>query len=1239
MKKYNIINNTLGWIIFAVAAFTYLSTIEPTASYWDCPEFVAQAFKSEVGHPPGNPIFILAGRFAANFAGGDVMKVAKCVNAMSALLSAATILLLFWTITHLVKRLVVRDGEDDKMSLAQYLVVMGSGVCGALAYTWSDTFWFSAVEAEVYAFSSFCTALVFWLILKWENRASELQSDRWIILIAYVFGFSLGVHLLNLLCIPAIALVFYYRNYKHTTVTGSLITLAISFAVIVLILWGLEPGFVELGGYFDYFFVNVLGVPYNVGVVVYAVLTLAAFGWCIYELHRGGSDKAISWSFFLSIFMSGIPFIGESMFIPVVILVALGLYLFRFMKKVPVRIFSNVILSILMIFIGFTCYSLIIVRSNANTPLDENSPNSMFALSGYLSRDQYGKTPLLYGQVYTATTPQYQSDENGRATARMTKGAKQYTRVVKTHAGEPDRYIMKGYNGDLVYPREMCMLFPRVWSAQHTDYYNSYFNVQENPFDNVLATIVVDADGNPDTRFQQSQQLLPRPSFGDNLDFFFGYQLNYMYFRYFMWNFAGRQNDIQGLNGQSGDVTRGNWISGIPAIDNARLGDQSLMPTDYTTGNKGHNVFYCLPLLLGIIGLLWQAFAGKRGIEQFWVVFFLFFMTGIAIVLYLNQPPLQPRERDYAYAGSFYAFAIWIGMGVAGLWRAAVWLLTKGKKAKTENEAAQIDRQASSSTPALAMAVVAAVIGLLVPLQMVSQTWDDHDRSNRYACHDFGMNYLSSVAPNGIIFTNGDNDTFPLWYLQEVEGYRTDVRVVNLSYLATDWYISQMQRAAYQSKPLPMLADPTTYAYDSRQGNLIDGGDTDTKMSVDQALTKDYSDNSDTSDDGHVTGHLPSGNLYIPANVDAAVAAGIIKKSQADQAQSNIDIDLLAAHRGEPTIQLTSSDLMALDIINASIKGGWKRPCYFACTVDNRLYTVYSPYLQNTGMAYQITPLRTQSMGQDPVCNTDTMYRNVTERFRWGGLDQPDAEKKLYLDETVRRMVSTTRSQMINLAGDLANEADTFKLAGDKARAQQRVKMALNVLDLMVKKMPERVCPYSFVIFNDSYISAKMAMSQVYEQLSKTASRPDLHSKAVALLEQDAMRYSQWLKFEASLPEGLGMCDQDRNVCNAFYPQLMMYYKQINAGGYNALLQKLRAHGVNTNQVEYNIKALLRQQQQYQQQSMIEAQRAAAAAVDSTAPQGQNMPGQGGDQDGNSNPLMGLQGMPGGSGEGDDQRQ
>ncbi len=1242
MKKYNIINNTLGWIIFVVAAFTYLSTIEPTASYWDCPEFVAQAFKSEVGHPPGNPIFILAGRFAANFAGGDVMKVAKCVNSMSALLSAATILLLFWTITHLVKKLVVRDGDDDNMTLAQYLVVMGSGVCGALAYTWSDTFWFSAVEAEVYAFSSFCTALVFWLILKWEDRADKPQSDRWIILIAYVFGFSLGVHLLNLLCIPAIALVFYYRNTKHSTVKGSLITLAISFVAIVLILWGLEPGFVELGGYFDRFFVNVLGLPYNSGVVVYAVLTLAVFGWCIYSLYKGTNEKAMSWSFFLSILFSGIPFIGESMLIPVIILVALGVYLFKFMKKVPVRIFSTTILSILMIFIGFTCYSLIIIRSNANTPLDENSPNNMFALSSYLSRDQYGKSPLLYGQVYTATTPQYQSDESGRATARMTQGSAQYARVVKTSPNQPDHYVKTGYNGDLVYPSEMCMVFPRIWSSQHTDYYNSYFNTQENPFDNVLATVVVDANGNPDTRFQQSQQMLPKPSFADNLDFFFGYQLNYMYFRYFMWNFAGRQNDIQGLNGQSGDVTRGNWISGIPAIDNARLGDQSLMPTDYTTGNKGHNVFYCLPLLLGIIGLLWQAFAGKRGIEQFWVVFFLFFMTGIAIVLYLNQTPLQPRERDYAYAGSFYAYAIWIGMGVAGLWRAVVWLLKRGKTAKSEAEAVEIEHKASSSAPSLLMAVVAAVIGLIVPLQMVSQTWDDHDRSNRYACHDFGMNYLSSVAPNAIIFTNGDNDTFPLWYLQEVEGYRTDVRVVNLSYLATDWYISQMRRAAYNSAPLPMQAQATSFAYDSRQGNLVDGDDIDTKMSVEQALAKDYSNNSDVSIDGHVTGHLPSGNLFIPANLDAAVKAGIIKASDKDRASSNIDIDILDAHHGEQTIQLTSSDVMALDIINSSIKGGWKRPCYFACTVDSRLYEVYSPYLRNTGMAYQVTPIRSQAMGQDPVCNTDTMYRNVTERFRWGGLDKPGAEK-LYLDETVRRMVSTTRSQMLNLAGQLADEADTLNAAGNKADAEKRMTMALNVIKLMETKLPEKVCPYSFVIFRNNYISAKMAMAQIYEELNKTFNNASLHSKAVSLLEQDAKRYSQWLKFQASLPDGLDMCDQDKNVCNGFFPQLMMYYKQINAGGYNALLKKLQGLGVNTNKVESDIKALLQQQQQYQQQQVMQAQRAAMAAMDSTAPQGQQGQGQnGGDGNGGgdeSNPLMGLQGMPVGNADGDDQRQ
>lgn len=1227
MKKYNLINNALGWIIFAVATFTYLATIEPTASYWDCPEFIAQAFKSEVGHPPGNPIFILAGRFAANFAGGDVMSVAKCVNAMSALLSAATILLLFWTVTHLVKKLVVRDGEEAGMTLAQYLVVMGSGVCGALAYAWSDTFWFSAVEAEVYAFSSFCTALVVWLMLKWEDRADQPGSDRWIILIAYVFGLSLGVHLLNLLCIPALALIFYYRKFKDTNVKGSLITLLISFVTIVLILWGLESGFVELGGYFDIFFVNTLGMPFNAGVIFYTLLTLAIFAWCIYELYRGASDSRMRLSFFLSILVSGIPFIGNNWFIPVIIIAAVGGYLFKFLKKVPVRIFSNVILSILMIFIGFSCYALIIIRSSANTPLDENSPNTMFALSSYLSRDQYGKSPLLYGQVYTAQSPQYMSDDaSGSAQTNVKKLNAQYARQVKTAVGQPDKYIKTGYNVDLVYPKEMCMVFPRIWSSAHTEYYNTFFDVAHNPFNTTAATVIVDQNGNVDNRFQQAVQVWPRPSFMDNLQFFFGYQLDYMYFRYFMWNFAGRQNDIQGMNGQAGDVTRGNWISGFSAIDNARLGNQELLPKDYSTDNKGHNVFYCLPLILGIIGLLWQAFAGKRGIEQFWVVFFLFFMTGIAIVLYLNQTPLQPRERDYAYAGSFYAYAIWIGMGVAGLWRSALWLMKRGKQVKNENEAQELDRKVSAGAPSLALAAVVALIGLAVPLQMVSQTWDDHDRSGRYAAHDFGMNYLSSLDDNAIIFTNGDNDTFPLWYLQEVEGFRTDVRVVNLSYLATDWYIAQMQRAAYDSKPLPMQATSTTFAYGDRQGNIV--GEDETHMPVGKALETLYTDSSSVSIDGRVTGNLPYYNMFIPVNVEAAVKAGVIRADQRDQAHDAINVNLMVGHEMEQTIQVSSSDVMALDLINSSITQGWKRPVYFASTVDSRMYMPYSPYMQNTGMAYEITPLVTQSYGADPVSNTVKMYDNVMNKFKWGGLDKAEPGS-IYLDETCRRMVGTTRSMLIGLAGDLANEADTLLMGkGNAAQAASRIDKALKVLDLMQAKLPEKACPYSFVLFREQYLGGKMAMAQVYEQLSKSAKRDDLHKKAVELMAQEVDYYAQYLVFIQSLEQGKAVCEMDQRVADVYFPQVLTYYRQLDPKGFAKIMAKVKGKGVNTSEVQLSIERLNAAQGQ---QAHMEAMMQRAAEQDTTSPQGGSNDGGGGDSRQSEAAMMALQGLAGGA--------
>ena len=764
MSRYRLVNNTLGWLCFVIAAVTYLCTLEPTASFWDCPEFIAQGTKLEVGHPPGNPIFMLAARFFVNFAFGDYSKAALMVNTMSGLLSAGTILLLFWTITHLVKRLIVRD-EATGVSLVQMLVVFGSGLCGALMYAWSDTFWFSAVEGEVYAFSSFCTALVFWLILKWENRADQPHADRYLILIAYIIGVSIAVHLLNLLCIPAIVLVIYYRKFRNTTAKGSLLALAISAVVVGLILYGLVPGFIEVSQYFELFFVNTLGCGYNVGVVVYAALFVAVAIWSVSALYRQRSAGEIRLSFLCAILLSGIPFIGSSLWIPVIIMVALALYLWL-AKKLPVRILTLVSLSVLVIFVGYSSYALLLIRSSANPPMNQNAPDNVFALSSYLNREQYGETPLFYGPSFKSTVL-YEVDGAGNYNFKRRPATTLYEKAVKASPADPDRY--ESYLSDKRYIMTPNMLFPRMYSTApgHPVAYMEWTNLAESDLPLEEAPILVDRDGNT----VQSAQL-PRPSMVQNLRYFFNYQLNYMYWRYFMWNFAGRQNDFAG----NGEANRGNWISGIPFIDNPRLGDQSLLPADYGKNNKGHNVFFMLPLLMGIIGLTWQAFCSKRGIEQFWVIFFFFFMTGIAIVLYLNQPPLQPRERDYAFAGSFYAFAIWVGMGVAGL-SALINYLLKNSKADDEGCPVYTD-----SRKAFYVAIAACAVGIAVPLQVVSQTWDDHDRSGRYTTRDFGMNYLSSLDENAIIFTNGDNDTFPLWYAQEVEGYRTDVRVVNLSY-------------------------------------------------------------------------------------------------------------------------------------------------------------------------------------------------------------------------------------------------------------------------------------------------------------------------------------------------------------------------------------------------------------------------------------------------------------------------
>lgn len=764
MKKFRLIDNILGWLAFLVAAFVYCSTIEPTASFWDCPEFIVTGYKLEIGHPPGAPFFMLTANLFSHFA-SDPSKVAYMVNMMSGLLSATCILFLFWSITHLVRKLIVKTPED--MSLGKLIAIEGSGLVGALIYTFSDTFWFSAVEGEVYAYSSAFTAVVFWLILKWEDHADEPHSDRYLVLITYMTGLSIGVHLLNLLCLPAIVLVFYYRKFPNANLKGSLIALALSFLMIAIILYGVVPGIIKVGGWFELFFVNDLGCPFNTGEIIYIILLVAIVIWAIYESYIDKHPVRENLSFLLGIGMLGIPFIGygvSAFLIGLVILIALWFVLRWKVSKKPLvssRIKNTTLLCMLMLMIGYSSYALIVIRSSANTPMDQNSPEDIFTLGTYLSRDQYGDSPLFYGEAYTS---QVQFDRDGDyCKPRVKQGAPIYQRKEKASPDEKDSYFIVRYKNDYTYAQNM--IFPRMWDSSHAQSYESWMG-------GIDGTIV---------DYDRCGEIVPVkiPTQFENLRFFLSYQCNFMYWRYFMWNFAGRQNDIQGY----GELEHGNWITGIPFLDNLRLGDQDLLP-DELKENKAHNVFFCLPLLLGLIGLFWQAYKGQEGIRQFWVVFFLFFMTGLAIILYLNQTPMQPRERDYAYAGSFYAFAIWTGLGVAGI----IDILRKYKL-----------------KGALVSAIV-SVICLLVPIQMASQTWDDHDRSGRYTCRDFGQNYLMSMQDEGnpIIFTNGDNDTFPLWYNQEVEGVRTEARVCNLSYLQTDWYIDQMCRPAYDSPSLPI---------------------------------------------------------------------------------------------------------------------------------------------------------------------------------------------------------------------------------------------------------------------------------------------------------------------------------------------------------------------------------------------------------------------------------------------------
>lgn len=990
MKKFQLANNVTGGLIFVIAATVYLMTIEPTASFWDCGEFITSAYKLEVGHPPGAPLFMLIGNIFSQLA--DSANAAKMVNSMSALASALTILLLFWTITHLTRKLLVKDKES--ITLSQAILILGCGAVGSLAYTFSDTFWFSAVEGEVYASSSLFTAVVFWLILKWEDYADAPHADRWIILIAYLMGLSIGVHLLNLLCIPAIVLVYYYKKYPNPTLKGTIYALLISFVMIVVMMYGIVQGLVEVCGWFELLFVNVLKMPYNSGVFAYVITIAGVLIWAIWETMRQNvNTKRMKIAFILSVTLLGIPFIGDGYFLGIVIIVALTAFMFWY-KNINIKALNTILISLMVIVIGYSTFALILVRATADTPMNQNNPRDIFTLRTYLAREQYGETPLLYGRTYVSDVKR--ENKGNFSVPVMKKGTPTWSRIVKDNPDEKDHYEITSENERPIYISETCMLFPRMHSASqdHIAAYREWGQVTGTP-------VKINVGGETKT--------VMKPTFAENLRFFFNYQLNFMYWRYFMWNFAGRQNDLQG----HGNVMHGNWITGIKFIDELLIGPQENMPFDIAH-NKGHNVFYMLPFILGIIGILFQVLKKEdKGIQSFWITFFLFFMTGIAIVLYLNQSPYQPRERDYAYAGSFYAFCIWIGIGVAGIAK----LLEKAK------------------LPSTAASAIATLACILVPLQMASQTWDDHDRSGRYVARDFGRNYLESCEPNAIIFTYGDNDTFPLWYVQEVEGVRTDVRVCNTSYLQTDWYINQMKRQAYNSDPLPISWEYKDYIQGKRDLIYI-SPQTDQPINIGTALNfvKNNDPKTQISYGNNMLDYLPSSKLTLKVD-----SANVVKNRTVNPEYEPYIVDEININfEGKNTI--TKVDAITLDMLNTN---NWERPIYYAVTVPGNIYSFVGDNIQKTGMAYQVVPLKTKDTNLS--VNTKKMYDNVMNKFKWGGVDKPG----IYLEETTMRMCKSQRSVIFaDLASSLMNEG--------------KPDSAIEVLDKCVEVFPEENVPYDY---------------------------------------------------------------------------------------------------------------------------------------------------------------------------------
>ena len=1013
--------------MFVVASVVYIITSEPTASYWDCGEYISTAYKLQVGHPPGAPFFQLMGRFFSLFAFGNVQHVARAVNTMSAIMSGFTILFLFWTITALVKKMV---NATQEMKLADTMLIIGTGLIGSLAYTFSDSFWFSAVEGEVYATSSFFTAFVFWAILKWETVADEPGNLRWIILIAFAMGLSIGVHLLNLLTIPAITMVYYFRKNKVSR-SGTLLAFGISILLLAAIMYGIIPQVVSLFAKTELLFVNSLGLPFNSGTLFFGMLLMVFIAsgiWYTEKENRPAMGIALA-AYIIMVLL--ILYSSESFWnfiLRLIIMASIAVLLYHSRNKL--QILKTALLSFAFILIGYSSFLVLVIRSNANPPINENAPKGAISLLSYLNREQYGDWPLFYGPYFNAPLDNKTPYTDGNPLYAKDETLKKYVIIDDRKNTVPN------------YDSRFMTLFPRMWSnnsESHIAGYKSWGSISGKPI------TVKDRYGNP--------EIIYKPTFIENLRYFFSYQLGHMYFRYFMWNFAGKQNDQQGHGG----ILNGNWISGINIIDNARVGNQSHLP-ETMAKNKGRNVFYLLPLLLGLVGMLFHL---NRDQKRFGIIALLFLFTGIAINVYLNMVPYQPRERDYAYAASFYAFTVWIGIGMLGLY--------------------QLFKKFLKSNVAV---ITSFLICLIVPVIMASEGWNDHNRSGRYTVRDIAADYLNSCAPNAILFTLGDNDTFPLWYAQEVEGIRTDVRVVNLSLLNMDWYIDQMKQKNYDSEPLPLMLDHKKYEASKRDFVLIYDDTTLVKADeyADVKLLIDYA----SSDDPNTmlrTGrgplnYFPTHNLLLKVDSAEIRNAGWIPATYLDSIRPAIAWTL-------NDYGLQKSAFIALDII---ANNNWQRPVYFATTTGDDSYLGLVDHMQLEGLAYRLMPYRVRK-SDDFIggVNTDVLYDNIMNKYAWGNMNDPN----VYLDETNMRMTVAFKNIISRLANALVLEGNTDK--------------AIKVCDKCIEVMPDNCVPYDELM---------LPIVNLYFKTGQTLKAETIVERLMVYSEQQLGFYSHFSKVD-----------------------------------------------------------------------------------------------------------------------------